>query len=195
MRFSESACLLYSIARRCVERAFSPSCCLACSYLAFKSSIFLRCFTISSFSASMPFSLLSTDFSPYLRLFEFVLMDELSPRNERLTSAKLLSSPAVSRSKPIERPEILESATFYLLSEQIKKPHIVAVIVEQELTARKSGNKRLFFFRFVSFFHEIHDKSKRHVHNVVYVHAIFHQISYKIVHVFLLFFGCEVRFS
>src|SRR5699024_12465970 len=55
-----------------------------------------------------------------------------------------------------------------------KKPHIVAVIVEQELTARKSGNKRLFFFRFVSFFHEIHDKSKRHVHNVVYVHAIFH---------------------
>src|SRR5699024_11837936 len=117
-----------------------------------------------------------------------------NPRNDRLTSAKLLSSPAVSKSNDIERPEI-RSAILYLLSEQIKKPHIVAVIVEQELTARKSGNKRLFFFRFVSFSHEIHDKSKRHVHNVVYVHAIFHQISYKIVHVFLLFFGCEVRFS
>src|SRR5699024_198436 len=191
MRFSESACLLYSIARRCVERAFSPSCCLACSYLAFKSSILFRCFTISSSSASMPFSYLSTDFSPYLRLFELVFIDEFSPRNDRLTSAKLLSSPAVSKSNDIERPEI-RSAILYLLSEQIKKPHIVAVIVEQELTARKSGNKRLFFFRFVSFFHEIHDKSKRHIHYVVYLHAIFHQISYKIVHVFFLLFRCKI---
>src|SRR5699024_2092637 len=125
------------------------------------------------------------------RLFELVFIDEFSPRNDRLTSAKLLSSPAVSKSNDIERPEI-RSAILYLLSEQIKKPHIVAVIVEQELTARKSGNKRLFFFRFVSFFHEIHDKSKRHIHYVVYLHAIFHQISYKIVHVLFLLFRCRI---